>query len=86
MATLRLLTRADEILGKSPTIRETVPTPEWGEGTGVLVQAMSAAQRIAWQQSGAIVVRETGTNRVLRKEVDPDWDSTTTLVIASVVD
>ena len=86
MAALRLLTRADEILGKHPPVRETVSTPEWGEGTGVLVQAMTAAQRIAWQHSGAITVRETGTNRVLRKEVDPDWDSTTTLVIATVVD
>lgn len=81
---LRLLTRSEDILGKHPPLREEVATPEWGEGTGVIVQAMSAAQRIAWQQAGTInVVDQTG--RVVRKDVDPNWDSTTTLVICSVV-
>lgn len=82
---LRLLTRAEDILGKHPPAREEVPTPEWGEGTGVLVQAMTAAQRIAWQASGAVNVRDE-TGRIVRKDIDPDWDSTTTLVICSVVD
>lgn len=40
---MKLFTRKDEILMKSrPLARDEVPTPEWGEDTGVLVQALSA--------------------------------------------
>lgn len=82
---LRLLTKAADILATPDTLREEVPTPEWGEGTGVLVQSMTAAQRFVWLQSGRVAVRDE-RGQLLRMETNPDWDNTVALVICSVVD
>lgn len=81
---LRLLT-AKDILEAEDLDREEVPTPEWGEGTGVLVQAMTAAQRLAWEQTGRINVVDAEGN-VTRYAPNPNWDNRTALVICSVVD
>lgn len=82
---LRLLTKAADILAISDIIREEVATPEWGEDTGVLVQAMTAAQRLVWVQSGRVAIRDE-RGQLVRMETSPDWDNTVTLVICSVVD
>lgn len=81
---LRLLTSAEDILGASDIEREEVPTPEWGEGTGVLVQSMSATQRLAYEQAGRLEIRDT-KGRLDRFEVDPNWDGRVALVVCSVV-
>lgn len=80
---LRLLTRAEDILGADDTVREEVPTPEWGAGTGVLVQSMNATQRLAYEQAGRTIIRED--NGAVRSEVNTDWDYRLALVVCSVV-
>ena len=82
LAGLRLLTASD-ILSADDIVREEVPTPEWGEGTGVLVQSMTANQRYAFQQAGMERHTEKG---VPTYEVREDWNSTVALVVCSVVD
>ena len=41
---MRLLTR-DEILNASDMVTEVVPTPEWGEDTGIMVRRLTAKER-----------------------------------------
>lgn len=84
MSGLRLLTRASEILEAEDIARETVPTPEWGEGTGVLVQAMNATQRFAFEQAGFIFARDARGNT--RVDFNQDHDRRLALVVCSVVD
>lgn len=81
---LRLLTSADEILATTDLVREVVPTPEWGDGTGVLVQSMTAEQRLAFEQAGRIEIRDE-RGRIDRYDIDPNWDGRVALVICSVV-
>lgn len=81
---LRLLTRAEDILGAPDITREEVPTPEWGEGTGVLVQSMTADQRLAYEQAGRLAVRD-GKGRLDHFDVDENWDGRVALVVCSVV-
>lgn len=81
---LRLLT-AKDIIEAQDLDREEVPTPEWGEGTGVLVQAMTAAQRLAWEQTGRVNVLDAQGN-VTRYAPNPNWDNRTALVICTTVD
>lgn len=82
---LRLFTRAEDILATTDIVREEVPTPEWGEGTGVLVQSMSATQRLAYEQAGRVAIRDRA-GRLDRFEIDESWDGRVALVVCSVVD
>lgn len=80
---LRILTTPEEILGADDIVREVVPTPEWGEDTGVLVQSMTADQRFVYTQASSIVTRdERGVPKV---ELRQDWNATVALVVCSVV-
>ncbi len=79
---LRILTAA-EILGAQDIVREEVPTPEWGDGTGVVVQSMTADQRFAYYQASSITKRDE--RGIPRAEVRLDWNATVALIVCSVV-
>lgn len=82
-AGLRLLTNPDDVLATDDIVREPVPTPEWGEGTGVLVQSMTANQRFAFMQAQYTVKTDSrGKVEVDRHE---DLNTNVLLVVCSVV-
>ena len=68
-AGLRLLTTKASILAAQHLAREIVPTPEWGEGTGVLVQALDVNRRLAWFEFISTRERNPQTGR---REVEVD--------------
>lgn len=43
---MKLFTKKDDILKSRQLARDEVPTPEWEEGSGVLVQALNAGDYI----------------------------------------
>lgn len=62
LAGLRLLSK-DEILAAPDLERETVPTPEWGEGSAVLVQALDVNRRLAYSEFVFEIVANPETGR-----------------------
>lgn len=55
---MRILKRQD-ILAAAPLKTETIPTPEWGEDSGVIIRALSGLQREALDRA-VFEARSTG--------------------------
>lgn len=79
-AGLRLLT-ASEILAAPDLEREVVPTPEWGEGTAVLVQAMDGKRRLAYRDFILTSDPRTGD-----RELKPDVATDAAFAALSIID
>lgn len=82
LAGLRILGRAD-ILGAADLAEETVPTPEWEEGSAVRIRALDVARRQAYAEFGTTVTRDGST---IRFEAVPFALRDAALVALAVVD
>lgn len=63
---LRILSR-QEVIDAQDFKFEDVPTPEWGEGTGVRIKSLSARERDSYEKS---ILIKRGSGRKQVQEVD----------------